>query len=249
MNESFSFHRIGLLMKNIFLQNWKKDLCIFLCMMGGMAIWKWLSMMYFMRVSDVDFLDFHLSYWPINIAVIATLMVLASLTFRKLGNPASGIMYLTLPASTFEKVVVNILLINVYYFVLLVASGLAGYALSLCMLAPMFPSVNVFVGFRLIYWYGFGYFALALTAGAAAMLFASVYFKKLALLWSFLIGVAVLFVTIAINIAIAHWFDGMMMRYYGLSQGAAEAMYDVILSLVTLFFWFMTWLRLRETEV
>ena len=109
--------------------------------------------------------------------------------------------------------------------------------------------MNVFVGFRLIYWYGFGYFALALTAGAAAMLFASVYFKKLALLWSFLIGVAVLFVTIAINIVIAHWFDGMMMRSYGLSQGAAEAMYDVILSLVTLFFWFMTWLRLRETEV
>ena len=249
MNESFSFHRIGLLMKNIFLQNWKKDLCIFLCMMGGMAIWKWLSMMYFMRVSDVDFLNFHLSYWPINIAVIATLMVLASLTFRKLGNPASGIMYLTLPASTLEKVVVNILLVNVYYFVLLVVAGLAGYALSLCMLAPMFPSENVFLAFKCIPWYTFGYFAFLLTVGAAAMLFASVYFKKLALLWSFLIGVAVLFVTIVINITISYIADGNMHRIWDLSQGAAEAIYYVIFSLITLFFWFMTWLRLRETEV
>ena len=249
MNESFSFHRIGLLMKNIFLQNWKKDLCIFLCMMGGMAIWKWLSMIMF-RDANVDFASgFYLQYFPINFAVAATLMVLASLTFRRLSNPASGIMYLTLPASTLEKVVVNILLVNVYYFVLLVVSGLAGYALSLCMLAPMFPSENVFVCFKFIHWYTFGYFAIMLTAGAAAILFASVYFKKLALLWSFLIGVAVLFVTIVINIAISYMGGGNMQRIWDLSHNAAEAIYYVIFSLVTLFFWFMTWLRLRETEV
>jgi hypothetical protein len=160
-------------------------------------------------------------------------------------------MYLTLPASTIEKVVVNILLVNVYYFALLVLSGLAGYALSICMLAPMFPIENVsaFVCFKFISWSGFGYLAILLTAGAAAMLFASVYFKKLALLWSFLIGVAMLFVTIAINIAISYMADGNMPRSWSLSYGELEAMYDVILSLVTLFFWFMTWLRLRETEV
>ena len=72
MNESFSFHRIGLLMKNIFLQNWKKDLCIFLCMMGGMAIWKWLSMIMF-RDDNVDFASgFYLQYFPINFAVAAS---------------------------------------------------------------------------------------------------------------------------------------------------------------------------------
>ena len=249
MNESFSFHRIGLLMKNIFLQNWKKDLCIFLCMMGGMAIWKWLSMTAFGR-GDVELgSSFFILYSPINFAVAATLMVLASLTFRRLSNPASGIMYLTLPASTLEKVVVNILLVNVYYFVLLVVAGLAGYALSLCMLAPMFPSENVFLAFKCIPWYTFGYLALLLTVGAAAMLFASVYFKKLALLWSFLIGVAVLFVTIVINTVISYMWGGNMHRIWDLSHGAAEAIYYVIFSLVTLFFWFMTWLRLRETEV
>lgn len=249
MNESFSFHRIGLLTKNIFLQNWKKDLCIFLCMMGGMAIWKWISCMIIWR-GDADFgSGLVIQYFPINFAVAATLMVLASLTFRRLSNSASGIMYLTLPASTLEKVMVNILLVNVYYFVLLVVSGLAGYALCLCMLAPMYPSENVFVCFKFINWWAFGSFAILLTAGAAAMLFASVYFKKLALLWSFLIGVAVLFVTIVINVVISSMGGGNMQRIWDLSHDAAEAIYYLIFSLVTLFFWFMTWLRLRETEV
>lgn len=237
-------------MKNIFLQSWKKDLCIFLCLMGGMAIWKWLSVMLFTRGDDVNFAaGFTLMYSPINFAVAATLIVLSSLTFRRLSNQSSGIMYLTLPASTIEKVVVNILLVNVYYFVLLVLSGLSGYALSVCMLAPMFPSENVFEGFKFILWDGFGYFAILLTAGAAAVLFASVYFKKLALLWSFLIGVAVFFITIAINVAIYYLSDGIMQKNWCLSPGEAEAMYYVTFSLVTLFFWFMTWLRLRETEV
>lgn len=243
MNESFSFHRVGLLMKNIFLQNWKRDLCIFLCMMGGMAIWKWLSVVLFQRGC------LFLTYQPINFAVAATVFCLASLTFRRLSNQSSGIMYLTLPASTLEKVVVAILQVQVYYFLLLFLPGLAGYVLSLCMLAPMYPSENVFFFIKLIEWEGFGYNLLALTAGASVMLFASVYFRKLALLWSSLIGFAVIFVTIVIDTAIARFFDGMMVRSCQLSQSGAEAMYIMIFSLITLFFWFMTWLRLRETEV
>lgn len=243
MNESFSFHRVGLLMKNIFLQNWKRDLCIFLCMMGGMAIWKWLSVVLFQRGC------LFLTYQPINFAVAATVFGLASLTFRRLSNQSSGIMYLTLPASTLEKVVVAILQVQVYYFLLLFLPGLAGYVLSLCMLAPMYPSENVFFFIKLIEWEGFGYNLLALTAGASVMLFASVYFRKLALLWSSLIGFAVIFVTIVIDTAIARFFDGMMVRSCQLSQSGVEAMYIMIFSLITLFFWFMTWLRLRETEV
>lgn len=243
MNESFSFHRVGLLMKNIFLQNWKRDLCIFLCMMGGMAIWKWLSVVLFQRGC------LFLTYQPINFAVAATVFCLASLTFRRLSNQSSGIMYLTLPASTLEKVVVAILQVQVYYFLLLFLPGLAGYVLSLCMLAPMYPSENVFFFIKLIEWEGFGYNLLALTAGASVMLFASVYFRKLALLWSSLIGFAVIFVTIVIDTAIARFFDGMMVRSCQLSQSGREAMYIMIFSLITLFFWFMTWLRLRETEV
>ena len=230
-------------MKNIFLQNWKRDLCIFLCMMGGMAIWKWLSVVLFQRGC------LFLTYQPINFAVAATVFCLASLTFRRLSNQSSGIMYLTLPASTLEKVVVAILQVQVYYFLLLFLPGLAGYVLSLCMLAPMYPSENVFFFIKLIEWEGFGYNLLALTAGASVMLFASVYFRKLALLWSSLIGFAVIFVTIVIDTAIARFFDGMMVRSCQLSQSGMEAMYIMIFSLITLFFWFMTWLRLRETEV
>lgn len=230
-------------MKNLFLQNWKRDLCIFLCMMGGMAIWKWLSVVLFQRGC------LFLTYQPINFAVAATVFCLASLTFRRLSNQSSGIMYLTLPASTLEKVVVAILQVQVYYFLLLFLPGLAGYVLSLCMLAPMYPSENVFFFIKLIEWEGFGYNLLALTAGASVMLFASVYFRKLALLWSSLIGFAVIFVTIVIDTAIARFFDGMMVRSCQLSQSGREAMYIMIFSLITLFFWFMTWLRLRETEV
>ena len=148
-----------------------------------------------------------------------------------------------------EKVVVAILQVQVYYFLLLFLPGLAGYVLSLCMLAPMYPSENVFFFIKLIEWEGFGYNLLALTAGASVMLFASVYFRKLALLWSSLIGFAVIFVTIVIDTAIARFFDGMMVRSCQLSQSGVEAMYIMIFSLITLFFWFMTWLRLRETEV
>ena len=237
-------------MKSIFLQNWKKDLCIFLCLMGGMAIWKWITIMMISLSGDVDFASgVVLFYMPMNFAVAATLIVLASLTFRRLSNQSSGIMYLTLPASTLEKVVVNVLLVNVYYFVLLILSGLAGYALCLCLLAPTYSAANVFECFKFIYWSEFGYYALLITAGAAAMLFASVYFKKLALLWSFLIGIAVLFISIAVDIAILYIADGSLTRPWHLPNGGAQAMYIVILSLVTLFFWFMTWLRLRETEV
>ena len=243
MNESFSFHRIGLLTKNIFLQNWKKDLCIFLCLMGGLAIWKWLIAIVFTWGYPVA------HYMPINIAVAATLLCLASLTFRRLSNQSSGIMYLTLPASTLEKVVVTILQVQIYYLVLLVLSGLAGYALSICLLALTVPAVHVSEFIKLVDWRGFGYLVLLLTTGTSAMLFASVYFKKLAMLWSTLIGIAVLFVAIAIDIVIARFSDGMTMRFLELSSTARDTMYIIVMSLVTLFFWFMTWLRLRETEV
>ncbi|MBP5556590.1 MAG: hypothetical protein J6X65_02625 [Bacteroidales bacterium] len=186
---------------------------------------------------------------PINIAVAATLLCLASLTFRRLSNQSSGIMYLTLPASTLEKVVVTILQVQIYYLVLLVLSGLAGYALSICLLALTVPAVHVSEFIKLVDWRGFGYLVLLLTTGTSAMLFASVYFKKLAMLWSTLIGIAVLFVAIAIDIVIARFSDGMTMRFLELSSTARDTMYIIVMSVVTLFFWFMTWLRLRETEV
>ena len=69
------------------------------------------------------------------------------------------------------------------------------------------------------------------------------------MLWSTLIGIAVLFVAIAIDIVIARFSDGMTMRFLELSSTARDTMYIIVMSVVTLFFWFMTWLRLRETEV
>ncbi|MBO4645973.1 MAG: hypothetical protein J5642_05610 [Bacteroidales bacterium] len=188
-------------------------------------------------------------YYPVNFPVVITLICLASITFKKLANPSGGIMYLTLPASTFEKVLVSVFQVQVYYFLLVVVAGLLGYFFASYVFLPLFSFWHVDGVVSYIDCEHMGWLILMLTVGISAMLFASVYFVKRAFLWSLLLGIAVVFVTLWIDGAILSTKEDLSNYHFVLSHSAVKALFIMGCSFITLFFWFMTWLRLRETEV
>ncbi|MBQ4432792.1 MAG: hypothetical protein II894_01385, partial [Bacteroidales bacterium] len=57
---------------------------------------------------------------------IVVVLVVTSRMFWKLGNPSSAIQYLTIPASTAEKWLGNILIVNVYVVLLTFAAAVIG---------------------------------------------------------------------------------------------------------------------------
>ena len=233
-------------MRSTFLQNWKRDLYIFLSVMGISAF-----ATYLVLKSNIG--DYYV--WLLgqisenNIWFIVTVLIyLASVTFKQLAKPSAGMMYLTLPASTLEKVVVAILQVHVVYLVMLVVSCIVG---STAVVSWMQPSVFNMLSGDLIKI--LGYFLLMISTGTSVVLFASVYFRKRVLLRTVLVGLALLMLFVLIIVIInphpyineKHVSDAEIEAY-----ASSILHFSIVVMIVMhLFFWFMTWLRLRETEV
>lgn len=231
MNDILSFQRLGLLIRTVFIQNWRKDLRVFLCLVGVMTVFKIVSW----------------DYFPINFPIVAILLYIAGTTFKRLSNQSSAISYMTLPASTLEKTLTAIFFVNIYYVVLMVCAGLLGYGLAI-LLNPVLHTIGLPEMYESkIYTNGLGEAIMGLTLALSILLFGSVYFKKLAILKTGLVGL-VIFVICVLALSIVSNFHTSTKEFYDITESTVKAVFYVRTSLATLFFWFMTWLRLRETE-
>lgn len=251
MEKQFSIDRMLLLARSIFAQNKSKDLRLALVIAGIMAFFGMVSSSF----KDYDVLGF------INVIV---LLVLAGTTFKMLTSQPRAMAYLTLPASAAEKTVVTIAYLNIYYFLLLSVSSFVGYYFGQLLqnLIAVIPFVRDIFGFdgdhvfnlSAVSFDGFGDNLLALTTVISVLLFGSLYFRKYAILKTLLtacvFGFAIFFLDVIVISSAGYAFrlNGYDVKLPDLPGWIGTLVEYTVPSVITLFFWFMTYIRLRETE-
>jgi hypothetical protein len=258
-----NLQNIKKLLNVYFIENWRRDLLSYFLVFTGCAFL--LSFSYVSKVrawctsysSSMDF-------W----IVLAT-FVLVSYLFVHLSRTSSSIHYLTIPATTGEKIVTNMLIANIYYVVLAFVAIMIGLGLSvlvnLCFIHPEFALPNSILS----NWEVVSKCYVGVLKGIAEILFpmyilisvaffGAVYFKKRALLktagsmivlgWTF--GLIAL-LTIVCLLGSFQEFENLDIVWTGtnLSVKAMKAIAYVAGSCVILYNYALSFLRLRETEV
>ncbi len=250
MEKIFSKDRMLLLTRSIFIQNRSKDLRLALVIAGIMAFFGLVSPSY----GDYDL------FGVVNVCV---LLVLAGTTYKMLAVPSRAMEYLMLPASTAEKTVVTIAYLDIYYVLLLMASSYVGFYFgqmlqNLIAIIPFFRDLFGSSGhdFALsaVSFKELGDNLLLLIAAMSVLMFGSLYFRRHAILKTLLVFCGFCFALFILDMAVIAGVGSafeLSIRNVNLPDLPkwAETMIEIMVPcLFTLFFWFMTYLRLRETE-
>ena len=195
--------------------------------------------------------DFHATFFPL--ALVAGGILFTSTLFAELTDKPRAHAYLTLPVSTLERWAVRLLLSTVGY----AAVALAGYFLvtllgagiselirgqSLPVFAPALDDWRIVLGYLV---------------SSSLFLFGAVYFRR----WNafkVVMSLAGLFLGLALVAAGASWllfseftgnFDPIMARVPHVIEAVEVGVRIFFWGIMGPLFWFLTWLRLRETEV
>lgn len=229
-------------MRRYFIENWRKDVQMFIIMLGLTAFFSFLSYVFYILL----FLIFMILY--------------AGRIFGMLGKASSGIHYLLIPATTAEKLVTNILLANIYYYLVLMLAAVGGVGLGTLLLAWIFSpqyAIDALHNDLLFFLEKFSPVSHVFylnTCIIAMLIFSSVYFRKKAIVKFFLTGfVLVLFFTIFDTFLISQsynpdmpFFDNDLLPH--LSDFGQQLLWFIIPIVLTIYFWILSYLRLRETE-
>jgi hypothetical protein len=233
------------LIKAYFYENWQKDLYY------SFAIAACLSLLY------MAFGVFSL-YLVLCFAVVM-LVIYPTRVFGKLYQPSSRMQYLSLPASNNEKVVTNMLLVNIYYVI----------------------GMGISIGIGLLLGYAIGYVrdpelvrikwqhiteAMSISArpimliytSMAAMFFASIYFRKNPVAKMVLVGFVISLVLGAI-MACTDWLNFVLTVPAEIRNGnyfktehyvtTSSNWFPYVASCVSIvYFYAMSFLRMKETE-
>jgi|GEM_PF-1676968 hypothetical protein len=240
MNNTLSINRIGLLFKRFFIQNLRKDIRL----VGAAAACS----------AVMHFLQFPLTMGPLTPVVLFVSLYAAGTIYKLYANRNHGLVYTMLPASTLEKVIVNILLVSVYYVILAFIADFIGAILGRITTYLLDVGLNGFtaaeLNFDLSFQNQFGRCLLVLAMFQSIFLFGSIYFRKFAIVKTILVGLGLLFAVILVIFIMATTIMDTT-SYYTYTPSFGEFRYlDVIVAAcITLFFWGMSYLRLRETEV
>ena len=246
---TISFNRIKCLFIEYFALHWKRDLMIF----GGLFVAEMGSMYLHFPFHSPDFILFVMS------------IVLCGITFNFLSKKTLGMSYLLCPANTAEKVIVNILLLHVYFTAMIFLTCiLARYMMQLfyypqTFIMFMFGQVEELITFPM--------FWVSLFVTQSFVLFTSIYFRKNALLKAVL-SLAVLFTVLGLIVKFTGIGHIVMrvdnhypisMTYNGLNcvdilTYIFEVKYKFIYHralwfIAPVFFWVLSYFRLKETEV
>ena len=110
MNTTFSFNRLGLLLKRFFVENSQKEL----------TFWA-ISLVIFMLIQN-----------PTGVGMFITIsgFVFASRMFNSFGYTPGGMHYLLIPATHLEKLVTGILLSVFYFLICILACYFVGGTLG-----------------------------------------------------------------------------------------------------------------------
>lgn len=253
MEKQFSIDRMMLLARSIFVQNKSKDLRLALVIAGIMAFFGLLR-----SITGT----YHILFG----AEVIIWMVLAGTTYKMMSNQPRAMAYLTLPASTAEKTVITIAYLNIYYFILISVSSFIGFYIGQLLhnaiaILPFFrdligsPNGHTFSLSSVEFSSGNPSKLLYNLMWVSIMLFGSIYFKKNAilktLLTAFVFGFAIFILDMIVISSASYAFNLSSMNYMNfpdIPEWIENVTYYAVPSVITLFFWFMTYLRLRETE-
>ena len=249
----FSLKRTTDLFLTYFAGGWRKDLrnCSVLFALTAIlatSIWFEFSLFFFFLLYSVD----------------------VARTFSYLGNKTKRFDYLMIPASIFEKFLANIFIVHIYKYLLYAVAFIIGKIVGVSIIAPLFSSFGLSHNCNVILtdvneiFYPFFYIRtlLFLIFTQSILLFGSIYFKKSALIKTalvlfafsavFTIGYTILFQSFSGTVDIygnsLEYYFNEMSRGGNASKAGNVAGYVVIIC-STLYFWTLSYLRLRETEV
>ena len=252
--KNISIKNIIKLIKKFFIERWKIEMFTYLAIFLALF-----STYYFCRTIGRAF---EISI-IIEIGILGTMIVLAANIFSPLVSKKSSVLYLTLPANSSEKVIANLLISNIIRPLSFVLSWFVGSALAF-----LLPIVSIFNRPYNVYFQNFWdkitrfqsfELGIAITIfflALAIFSFASVYFRKSALIKMLLTFLVVFTIFCLFNVlavfGITEYFN-----HYGIIDKIElivnPIVYKIILFsflwLVTIFFWILSYFRLKETEV
>ncbi len=233
--------RIKLLFLRFFRENWKKDLLFFsiffaISILGGAR-----------NSSEFVFTMFTFCF-----------IYFAGISFSVLKNRFSGEHYLMIPANGLEKVSVNIILVNLYYGVILWVLANIGVLLGVFIrqfLTPDFIFSPVTMADLQNIFHIDAEWVLFYLLCSAIFTFGSVYFKRRAIIKT--IGVIFAFFSLIFLIdgLLIHFFIKDIYHFKCNFYIDKESLFStrwavmVIEIIIILFFWGLTYLRLKETEI
>lgn len=240
-----NINNISKLLKAYFYENWQRDLYYTFCISAALAL-----------MCVVLFHDITIT----NI-VAATLIIVAPTyrIFTKLYNSSSRMHYLTIPASNSEKVVTGMILANIYYVLGILISIFIGFFIGLGILKiydsemakQMFGQIKSFCSFDT-------FNVLAIYYIISMVFFASIYFRRNAFWKLLLVGFIVSSVLSLVLIGTV-WLNEISIipkeflsgGYYKTENYIAKAnnwIPEVMLCVGIVYFYAMSFLRMRETE-
>ena len=235
---------IANLLKAYFIENWKTDLFQF-GILAAVVLFGTING----NSSNLNFSIF---------AACVFLMIYPERLFRNLHGNSPKIHYLSIPASNSEKVVTNMLLANIYYVVGLVISCALGLVL-----AHLYLKVRGFDGMNFYNLYDGNLAGILMIYAILSMFFfGSIYFRRRTTLST--IGVGMLIGTVFfVLVMLTLWVNGMTLIPKGAayhdyiwsfdsSISLSDTMENIIgyvgLSLIIIYFYALSFLRLKETE-
>lgn len=232
------------LIKAYFYENWQKDLYTF----GLVLIFAFLSMAW---PSLNSFLGF---------SVIVVLIAIYPLRFfDKLHQPSSRIHYLMIPATNEEKVLTGILLTNIYFILLVFISAFIGALLGYGVLKLSTPEMEMnfkeILGLMLpssVRSY------LFLITMVSIIFFGSIYFKK-SPAWKIVLVCLAVFLVLGAIMTGTEWLNVLMTVPAEIRNGNYIKVEHSIMSsskwtpyviniVITVYFYAMSFLRMKETE-
>lgn len=254
-----NINNIKKLLKVYFYENWKNDVIY------NFVIMIVLSLMFVLLTAGA----FQNSI--IYIAAVVLIIYYPCRVFSKLHQASSRIHYLMIPASKSEKVVTGMLLTNVYYVLGIIISISLGFLIGYSIMTIINPDYFAGLGIHnlsefmmtytplsLVKSDDFAQLVLKLYVGISAMFFAAIYFRK-SPFWKLMLVGFIVFMVLAIIMLGTEWLNVLVTvpaeirngNYYKtehyLTTSSDWYLY-VLYSLAIVYFYAMSFLRMRETE-
>lgn len=231
MENRISLHRMCLLAKSIFYQNWPRD-------------WKIFLVIIILHAFHFALNGFIGGYYPLSFAVVLVLLYLAGTTYRLLGDTKHAMFYMALPVSTTEKFIVNAFFVHIYYLVAFTLISLLGFYLGVLLNSIFDFRTLDWTSEMTIHWGTFAQIVCVLVAGQAALMFGSVFFRRHALIKSLLC-----FGLMSMDMVLVFLFILESIERFDIYVDINEAFGFICAGLIASYFWVLTYLRLKETEV
>ena len=239
------------LVKAYFYENWRNDLIYSFGIMAALSLIMTI-------VSGSPLLT------EIKLAAIVFMVYYPCRVFSKLHQPSSRIHYLMTPATNAEKVVTGMFLTNIYFVAGIVLSVLIGQILGYGIVNMYNPdafalyeihNLGEFLEMQ-IHIHGDG--VLMFFAGISIMFFAAIYFKK-SPFWKLLLAGFIISLVFGAIMAGTEWLNVLLAvpaeirngGYYKVEHNIVTSSNwfpYVAYSVVIVYFYVMSFLRMRETE-